>query len=207
MNKQVTFRPYEKQDFAALSVVIRKTWNFDKFCSADTARKLSHVYLAACLADQHYTQVALIDNKPVGIIMARKNQSKNRNLALQTGFLYHIIKLCIKKEGRQTAKFFSHVQNIDTDLLKRAQKSFDGELAFFAVNENYRGYGLGKSLFEKALTFFQQEQVKNFYLYTDTSCNYGFYEHQGMQRLANQRYQLPVTPPTEMEFYLYEYQF
>ena len=34
----------------------------------------------------------------------------------------------------------------------------------------------------------KQEKLKEFYLFTDTSCNYGFYEHQGMKRRLEKKH-------------------
>ena len=57
-----------------------------------------------------------------------------------------------------------------------------GELSFFVLNEAVRGLGIGKQLYNAALTYMRQENIQSFYLFTDISCNYGFYEHCGMQR-------------------------
>lgn len=35
-------------------------------------------------------------------------------------------------------------------------------------------------MFSNMLEYMKSQNIKDFYLYTDTSCNYGFYEHQGM---------------------------
>ena len=49
----------------------------------------------------------------------------------------------------------------------------------------------------------QTQQIDEFYLYTDSSCNYEFYERQGMTRVAEKTYSVPIK--NEMKFYLYEY--
>lgn len=99
------------------------------------------------------------------------------------------------------------VEKIDQELLRRCP-SYDGELAFFAVSEACRGMGLGKALFEKAVEYLRSQGISSFYLFTDTSCNYGFYEHQGMQQKAKKVCRLDIGDHTEnFEFYLYDYHF
>ena len=54
----------------------------------------------------------------------------------------------------------------------------------------------------------EQEQIRNFYLFTDTSCNYGFYESQGMRRCCEKKLSLQIgKEKQEMTFFLYDYQY
>lgn len=67
-------------------------------------------------------------------------------------------------------------------MLDNCSKQYEGELAFFALNEDYRGMGLGRKLFDEAKKYMEKEEIPDFYLFTDTSCNYKFYEHMGLKR-------------------------
>ena len=54
----------------------------------------------------------------------------------------------------------------------------------------------------------EREKIKNFFLYTDTSCNYGFYEHYNMIKKGEMSYQFQVqNQMVEMIFFIYEYSF
>lgn len=202
MEHNVAFREYRKQDAPFLEDIIRNTWEYDSFCSPKVAKQMARLYLASCLVEQDYAKVALIDNKPVGIIMA-KNITKHKN---SFRFLYNqlirAIPLYLSKEGRKTAKIFLEINNIDLKLLSEQHKNYDGEIAFFAINEQCRGLGIGKSLFDMALEYFESQQIKSYFLYTDSSCNYGFYEHQGMVRCGETTHQF--TMKNVIKFYLYE---
>ena len=52
MENSVKLRELKKRDLPALEDVIRRTWNYDKFATPKTARKLAKVYLATCLTNQ-----------------------------------------------------------------------------------------------------------------------------------------------------------
>ena len=109
------------------------------------------------------------------------------------------------KEGREVARAFSGINQVDKELLKESEKEYPGELSFFALDVRYRGLGIGKKLFRALLDYMEQQKISRFYLYTDNSCNYGFYEHQGMRRCGQKSYKVPLAVDNEMQFFLYEY--
>lgn len=182
MKEQIQFRPYQKKDFAALSKIIGDTWRHEKFCgSAKLAKKLSDTYLYFCLAGQTFSQVALINQKPVGIIMGNVLQHR-RPLKYKIAARWSAFCLSRKKEGKTAWKAFEEISRIDQSLLKETGKNYQGELSFFAVSSEHRGKGIGKCLFHVFCEYMEQEKIEDFYVFTDTSCNYQFYESQGMKK-------------------------
>lgn len=203
MNKTVDIRRFYKEDAYALEDVIRKTWKYDAFCSSETAARLAHVYLYSCLANQTFNAVAIVDGKPCGIIMAKHIQKHRCPFSLKLQSLLAIVRLLITREGREIYSFHGKIRNVDQELLDGSGKTYGGELSFFVLDEAVRGLGIGKQLYAAALTYMRQENIQSFYLlYTDSSCNYGFYEHRGVQRrgeiveLAGQQ--------APMKFFLYD---
>lgn len=206
MNSQIVLREYQKQDFDALADVVRKTWKYDEFCSPKTAKMLAGVYLHSCLANQTFTQVAVVDGAVSGIIMGKNIRTYKPRLVQKLRMALSIASFLLTRDGRASARIFKNVNQIDRELLEDCRNDYDGEIAFFAVGPECRGKGIGKLLFESVLRYMNDQQIKNLFLFTDTSCNYGFYEHQGMTRrsqkvhtfrLGNQR--------EEMTFFVYDY--
>lgn len=207
MNELIYLREFQESDRHTLEQIVRDTWNYDRFCSPKTARKLARAYLSSCLADQTYTQVALVDDKPAGIIMAKNIASHRCPFGLRLDLLLSTISLLSTREGRAVFHSFSEVERIDRELLSQCQP-YDGELAFFAVNKDCRGIGIGKMLFQKAVEYMNTQKISAFYLFTDTSCNYGFYEHQGMKRQMEKKCRMKIQGQSEeFEFFLYDYRF
>lgn len=205
MNQLIFLREFQKTDRPALEQIIRETWNYDRFCSKKTAKKLARVYLDSCLADQTYTQVALMKDTPVGIIMAKKIAACRCPLRLRLNLGFSVVSLLSSQEGRAVFRAFWEVDKIDRDLLSES-KPYDGELAFFAVSRSCRGIGIGKMLFQRAIEYMKAQKISSFYLFTDTSCNYGFYEHQGMRRKGAKECSMEIGGQTEkFEFFLYDY--
>lgn len=112
MSKSIIFRAFEESDYPALEQVIRETWCYDRFCTPQTAAQLASVYLTVCLANQTFTQVALVDNVPVGIIMGKNRATHKSSFSLQLKKIKSIVKLMISKEGRSVSKIFGCVDGL-----------------------------------------------------------------------------------------------
>jgi FMN-dependent NADH-azoreductase len=72
MNKQVTYRPFKREDLPALVQVIIDSWNYDKQFDPKTAKHFAHVFLCYELARATYSRVALLNGEAVGILLAER---------------------------------------------------------------------------------------------------------------------------------------
>ncbi len=204
--EQVICREFQPRDTQALADIIRITWGYDdKFGKGETARRLAQAYLDLCLVNQTYTQVALVDGVPVGVIMCRHNRSHQCPDRLRDRQAQSMQTLCATEEGRAAAAFYRTISELDQELLKRCGKTYQGEIVFFAVNAAYRGFGIGGKLFDAALAYLKQAAVTDFYLFTDTSCDFRFYEYKGMHRQQTITHQFTVRGrPLTFDFFLYD---
>lgn len=183
MEYQIDIRPFQPEDQEALAGVIRRTWQYDRFCGPKTAQRLGRVYLRQCLTQQTFTRVAVVDGVPVGIIMGKNERTHRCPWSLRWRAARAVLA-----------------------LLSRCPQSYPGQVAFFAVDQPRRGMGLGKRLFQAVMDNMRQEGIGTVFLFTDTSCNYGFYEHQGMVRRAEQTQRIWLGQESgEMTFFVYDY--
>lgn len=207
MKEKITLRKFQPEDSPALEAIIRQTWNYDQLCAPKTAEKLAKVYLYSCLTNQTFTQVALHEGIPAGIIMGKNNSTHKCPLRFRLKQFFSIASLYISKEGRRVSHIFKNVSTIDKELLQKSGHTYEGEVAFFAVSPNYRGKGIGKILFNALLEHMKSENISNIYLYTDTTCSYAFYEHQGLYRRCQKTHTFQIGPhQNQMTFFLYDYQ-
>ena len=207
MNEQIILREYQKTDHQALENIVREAWKYDRFCSPKTAAKMAKVYLSSCLTNQTFTKVAELYGEAVGIIMGKDIENDKCRLSLRMKWLKSIVSLYISKEGREISKIFAAVQGIDKALLSACKEKYKGELAFFAISEKCRGKGLGKKLFQTVVDYMKSQDISNFYLFTDTSCNYPFYEHMGLTRRCEKKQIIDIKGEKgDMTFFIYDYQ-
>lgn len=205
--ERILLREYQETDRSALEDIIRETWMYDRFCSPKVAEKMAGVYLNSCLTNQTFTRVAVIESVPVGIIMAKNIRAHRCPLRLRIRFLRSIVSLYCSGEGRRVCKMFGGIQGIDRQLLSTCGKAYEGELAFFAIHKACRGLGLGRKLFQSAVDYMRSQNIPEFYLFTDTSCNYPFYEHLGLTRRCEVTQAVKVDHMKgDMTFFLYDYQ-
>lgn len=202
---EITLREYQKQDYTVLRDVIRKTWKYDEFAGPKTAEKLADVFLRSCLANQTFSRVAVDHGKPVGIILVKNIAEYKCPLKYKLSQYRAIASLLFSREGRKVSKIFESVNGIDKQLIRSIGKDYPAEIALFAVDASCRGKGIGKILFTSALDYLKKVNAEEFYLFTDTSCNYGFYEHQGMKRRGEMEHVFEVQgQKAKMNFFLYD---
>ena len=206
-NEQIVLREFQKSDRLVLENIVRDTWKYDRFCTPKIAKKMSKVYLNSCLTNQTFTRVAEMDGVPIGVIMGKDIRNHKCPLSMRLAWLRSVLGLLITREGREISKIFDCVQGIDKELILRCKKEYQGELAFFAISEKCRGKGLGRKLFQTVVDYMNAQKISEFYLFTDTSCNYLFYEHLGMKRCGEKKQIIHThAEDSDMTFFIYEYQ-
>lgn len=52
------------------------------------------------------------------------------------------------------------------------------------VNPDVRGAGVGGALWRQLLAALRSMGVRAFFLHTDSNCDFGFYDHKGLSRVA-----------------------
>ncbi len=203
LKNAIEFREIRSSDYSALEKIISDTWQYDRFSGPKLARQMSKLYLASCLASQTFTCVAVHNGETVGIVMGKNNKVDSVPMRYKIRQAMAVVSLLLTRKGRMVAKIFEGLDKLNEDLLKSGGQTFDAELAFFAVRSDQRGTGIGKELYLRFLDYLKTFEAEQFFLYTDSSCNYGFYEHQGLERLAEQEYSFKPYMNEEMTFYLY----
>lgn len=76
----------------------------------------------------------------------------------------------------------------------------DGELTFLAKDPNYKFHGIGSLLIKELEKRYPQKEI---YLFTDSDCNYIFYEHRGFQRYLEEDIQFDLQDKLKLKCYLY----
>lgn len=206
LNKHIILRELHKSDREKLESLICEEWNYEKYCCPQVAAKFARVYLNSCLAEQTYTQVAIIDNVPVGIVMVKNLKVHKCPLAIRLQLLLSTISLYLSKEGRKIAKIYECEDVADKELLMQCKKEYQGELSYFIVSPKYRGKRIGKLLFQKAIDYIYSQKISEFFLFTDTNCNYSFYEHLGMKSKCIKDYDFgEYNHSKKVSFFIYVY--
>ncbi len=204
MRNTLKFRSFQKEDASALSAIINRTWELERFSSPKTATLASELYLSLCLNAQTYTCVAEKDGMPLGLIVVQDKRHFHLRLRQKTSLFFKGIALLGQKDFRALLKMQQSTLSADKKLYQNTGRSYDAELVFFVLSENSRGLGIGKALFQRALGYMQRRHIRNFYLYTDSLCNFGFYDAQKMR--LHGHIEKPMFPYRKhpVSFFLYD---
>lgn len=204
---QIYLRKYYEEDFEQLKEIIRETWHYDEFSSPKTASKLAEVFLSSCLTNYTFSKVAVLNGKVVGIILVRDIKNHKCPISSRIKQVKSMVKLLLSREGRKVSKIFKSVHGIDKQLLEECGKTYPAELVLFSVSGACQGKGIGKKLLNSAFDYIKENKLDEFYLFTDTSCNYGFYEHLGMNRRCEKEHIFDIKgQKAKMNFFIYDYQ-
>lgn len=203
MSKEIIYRKYKNSDFYDVLDITLKTWEYEKYLSKDTAYLAAELDLLCYIKESSIIYVAQKDDKVIGFLVARNipniaaSSFDNRINAITK-------KLSEQREGIIVKLFRWKMNSINKRLINKVNKNYEAELQFFAVDKDFRGFGVGKQLFEIFNNYLTSINAKSFYLYTDTTCNYKFYDNYGLSRRQTKKLKVPFSKCPIAEFYLYD---
>ena len=93
---------------------------------------------------------------------------------------------------------------LNEKLLLESGKTFAASLNFFILDERYQGLGIGNKLYSLFIDYLQDKKIKVFFLFTDNSSNFQFYERKGLLKIAEEKYSWGGDVEDTELYYLYE---
>ncbi|MBT1175497.1 GNAT family N-acetyltransferase [Bifidobacterium sp. LC6] len=207
MNETVTIRPLQRDDYPALIDLVRRTW-YDEF-DEHTGLIAAEADWENCLARTTNAYTAVLDGKPVALILGRVDTRDARGKwnRHKRNYVRGLLRLLPVKEGITAIHEIVGILAIDHELTRKAHAAghdYAAEVVLFVLDPEARGLGLGKRMFRKLIADFRDAGLKHYFLYTDTTCNVGFYEHTGLQQIAAISLPASRVHKESMSFYLYE---
>lgn len=208
--KTITYRPIEERDYLSVGEIINQAFGLYRYVADEKVLKcFKQQYVYSCLSEATYTLVAEQNDKVIGVIMGNAKSDYTVLAHLKYILFTFGYGIKMKYHGRKSKvgiEDYKRLHEIYHNFSRKHKGEFDGVLTLFAVNEKCRGLGVGKTLLAGLLEYLKKQDVKHIYLYTDTTCNYGFYEYQGFERLEEQSIVLTKDGHSfDMDVFLYGY--
>lgn len=208
----IHYRPIQEKDFPAVSEIINQAFDlFDYVPNFEVLDAFKLQYLYSCLSESTYTCVAEQDGTVVGVIMG--NTKNDYRIAAHLRHTANTLRYSLKmrrmfRKERAGTQDYDALHKIYREFSNKHRGEFDGVLTLFAVNRDCRGFGVGTALWDGLQEYLRCQGVKRIYLYTDTTCNYGFYERHGFHRLEAQTMTMTKGgAPFHLDVFLYGYAF
>ncbi len=209
---ELEFRELRKEDYGQVKNIINETWNFESYSdNSGQVGSALEIYLCNCLLQQNYFRVALEKGVPVGLILGRINRDFRpwKQIPHLFPLIWAGLKFCLRiLSGKKFIQQALEERRAYGKLLREGKGIFDGEVVLFIVSPNERGRGLGKKLIFEFLDYCRKKNLNRIYLFSDTSCNYGFYDKNGFFRTGEVTARdFAENGSDSMKVFLYEYHF
>ena len=210
MGKNIVYRNIHRKDYEIVEDMIVKTFNLHKYITNKKSLvNIKKHYIYSCLVEATYINIAEDNGKIVGIIMG--NSKNDYDISKHINFMIKSLKYSLRikfsrKNDKKELTGYQNLQNIYKKMLEKHKNEFDGVLTLFIVDEEYRGLGIGYKLLKDLLLYLKNKKTKKIYLYTDTTCNYKFYEKQGFNCIEKDKLSiLKENKNFIMDIFLYEH--
>lgn len=204
----IIYRPYEERDAEDIKAMIDEAFHIRRYMKKERLLDSAlEVYLRERLLASTYTRVAVKDGRTVGVIMGRSPGRPRvphvaRNRALTWSHMAGIALTGLSDLPSLTQYF--KFDGVYRRLRRNTSAPLTDELTLFAVDSSTRGLGVGKALYQDYVRHLRDHGRKDFYLYTDSLCSYGFYEKRGMTRAASEDMEIRLDGnPEKLGVYLY----
>ena len=206
----IHYREFKEKDFIIIKSLINNAFSFDKFLrNDDLLNAVLGIFLEESISESSFIKVAEKGDKLVGFIFASaKNASNNYSDLLDTKISRNLESYMerISEFDKSGLAQFMQIKEAYKELLLGKEKTFGGAINLFIVSEECRGFGVGKRLLKYVLNYMEEMKVDSLYLFTDTRCNYGFYDSQRFKRLSEKKLYLEALK-SELRTFLYYYNF
>lgn len=205
-SEMIMLRPMRRTDFPALEELVRQAWyvddesddngnvpNDERGLRKYKLRKAIHLRNMHRLAaiDMHdflsrttEATVAERDGRVLGVVLgslrSRVTTAQRIRHAITRNCL--ALPLLASKDGRRGLADQIAILQVDEVLKRDAGKSYQAEITLFVVSPEARGMGVGRKLFNHMLGVFRNAGMNEYFLFTDTTCDYGFYDYRGLTR-------------------------
>lgn len=206
----VIYRDLSKEDYPRIKQLIGEAFGMNNMIKDKFFLDLVlNIYLQECILSSSFSKVAEKNNEVIGIILGDAMKDKNRlkKLHNRVSYLNTLLKLILSsKENKKLTKEFSKLHQTYNELMAGKKSDFQGCIQLFIVSKESRGLGVGKTLLGELSRYMNSHAVDSIYLYTDTICNYGFYESQNFKRLNEKEIHFDSLQ-TNLNVFLYGYDF
>lgn len=179
-------RPMTWNDMPDLVKEFDGTWRVQEDEGGQVSQLSAEHFVLDYLTQTTRASIACMDGRFMGVTLLREGRGALSFPQAQAHLESVDAALDSTPLGRKTLASARHWQATEMRLEEETGLSCppQAELKLFLVSDKARGHGIGRLLWRDVLHYLNGIEVANFYLHTDSSCDVGYYDHQGMTCLA-----------------------
>ena len=179
----IRIRDFKDSDFSQLAALLGRTWHTSQgegafWCGANE--------LAWHLTRAQHSVIAHEDDAILGAVLCEMAGSPiNERWAAEQ---WQIAQIAWTQDGidsRAHEEFELDEDALMAEVNEQLGTDAVGVIDLLVVTQDARGQGLGRRLLDAALRWLEGEGADYVRLVTDDGCDWGLYEHLGMERVAS----------------------
>ena len=219
----VAFAPIENEDFDGIVGLAAAAWYAPDGCGDLGAKALADVELseeergriahlmaadevASYLADMTWGCKALLNGQVVGVVLtqgthadeAARRRWEQLGAEARQAAEAALARLRGREERGADTPGPVYLDEVRATEEMRVEAGLAGQprAPLLVVSGAARGHGLGRRLLDRARDHFRRHGSERYWLVTDTDCDWPFYEHLGLERLAQRPGTVAGAPDT-----------
>ena len=204
---EIEYREVKIEDADELAEMLGDFWHQAK--PEEFRHEYALVDLAHYLCRVTFAEVAVMDGKLVGIIAVSAGGQESK-FAQPWGKLLDEHKNKLKEidgHGSEFMQKFSVAESkVNRQMVADAWDGEENELVLLIISVETRGKGVGSAMWQRASDYFASVGVARAYFFTDSTCDWQYYEHRGMKRLAETTFDQHKESLLPERMFLYEYE-
>ncbi|MBE6528076.1 MAG: GNAT family N-acetyltransferase [Thermoplasmata archaeon] len=189
----IGFRDTVPEDFGDLSRIIDDEWEFGLY-SEENGRRMAEFYLLSCIDGSDRAVTLLADGKAKGVLILKEMGGPAIDMSEELSLLQG--ELSSDPGFRQLLEDMDSLYGCYTGFANDAKRDEWAELRLLIVADECKGHGFGRMMMDEAERIAESSRKTGFFFYTDTDCNFGFYDHIGSSRVAEREIMCMGTPLT-----------
>lgn len=187
-SEEVRLRGYRDTDFAQMLAITLDVWGYYDYLPPQAAVATATHFLSKHLATAGFALVAEQDGRIAGFILGEMEPLRVRRIRYWFRKIAALPAIYATRHGAHQFREYRNTQVLNRRLLKQAGGHFDAALSLFAVRADMQGKGVGSALFGAFQEYLRENGAERYYLFTDSSSSYLFYEKRGLARAAGEVY-------------------
>lgn len=205
---EISYRPYQEGDAEDVTRILIEAMNIHRFVQGERLRHtLADAYRCERLLASSFTQVAVQDGRTLGIVMGHvtgvprlPGRFRHR---LRSAWLTVLAGVLGFRQWKSLARY-AGFEAVYRRLRATHASQIPNELTLFAVDASTRGHGVGTHLYASFTRHLEKRRQHSFFLFTDDTLSYRFYEKMGMTRRGTAPHSVLLDGQlTDIEVYLY----
>lgn len=185
--RSVTYRPVDESDLPALAEILRGLWHTDAPTEEYASLEALHDVLD-CLSWSTFAIVAEVDGEAAGICCANTGANRGNGSFAHWGELRDEVEQRLQEtDPAAAARYRAYLDasyTVNKGLIADADITREAEIVLLAIGPRARGLGIGRALITRVAECLGEAGAPGAFLFTDTDCDWGFYDHLALKRAA-----------------------